>query len=61
VQAAGLQGIPPTFLPFSRLLIKFAAVRKNRYVILPIDFEEAWKVSDFPISDSGCLVVFSNA
>lgn len=23
------------------------AVRKNRYVILPIDFEEAWKVSSF--------------
>lgn len=23
----------------------FSAVRKNRYVILPIDFEEAWKVS----------------
>ena len=22
-----------------------AAVRKNRYVILPADFEEAWKVS----------------
>lgn len=22
-----------------------AAVRKNRYVILPVDFEEAWKVS----------------
>lgn len=21
-----------------------AAVRKNRYVILPVDFEEAWKV-----------------
>jgi len=21
------------------------AVRKNRYVILPVDFEEAWKVS----------------
>ena len=21
-----------------------AAVRKNRYVILPLDFEEAWKV-----------------
>ena len=25
--------------------IIFSAVRKNRYVILPIDFEEAWKVS----------------
>ena len=22
-----------------------SAVRKNRYVILPVDFEEAWKVS----------------
>lgn len=27
-----------------------AAVRKNRYVVLPVDFEEAWKVS--------CLAVF---
>jgi hypothetical protein len=26
---------------------KSTAVRKNRYVILPIDFEEAWKVSGF--------------
>ena len=26
------------------------AVRKNRYVILPVDFEEAWKVR--------CLVLF---
>lgn len=27
----------------------YAAVRKNRYVILPVDFEEAWKVC--------CLVI----
>lgn len=26
-----------------------AAVRKNRYVILPVDFEEAWKVRDFVV------------
>jgi 26S proteasome regulatory subunit T3 len=26
-------------------------VRKNRYVILPVDFEEAWKV--------GCLALFA--
>lgn len=28
------------------------AVRKNRYVILPVDFEEAWKVR--------CLVVLAS-
>lgn len=27
------------------ILCPHAAVRKNRYVILPVDFEEAWKVS----------------
>jgi len=31
----------------------FEAVRKNRYVILPVDFEEAWKV--------GCLVLLALA
>jgi hypothetical protein len=34
------------FLPWRKLpLTQVAAVRKNRYVILPVDFEEAWKVS----------------
>ena len=27
------------------LFTSFKAVRKNRYVVLPVDFEEAWKVS----------------
>jgi hypothetical protein len=32
-------------LVYGRLSLKFhTAVRKNRYVILPVDFEEAWKV-----------------
>jgi hypothetical protein len=30
-----------------------SAVRKNRYVILPVDFEEAWKVS--------CLELFATS
>jgi hypothetical protein len=39
------------FLLFFRIyLLNFAAVRKNRYVILPIDFEEAWKVGDLSLS-----------
>lgn len=44
VQAAGLQGgshIPISINPLSNIP---SAVRKNRYVILPIDFEDAWKV-----------------
>lgn len=28
------------------------AVRKNRYVILPVDFEEAWKVSCLALPSS---------
>jgi SpoVK/Ycf46/Vps4 family AAA+-type ATPase len=46
-QAAGLQGEAMVII-FSLFtyLISFAAVRKNRYVILPVDFEEAWKVSN---------------
>lgn len=43
VQAAGLQGgwtNPSSFHQLTPLI----AVRKNRYVILPVDFEEAWKV-----------------
>ena len=47
VQAAGLQGTPWKFFAIHIYLLKFTAVRKNRYVILPIDFEEAWKVSCF--------------
>lgn len=44
VQAAGLQGMR-VLLAYERLSLNLhAAVRKNRYVILPIDFEEAWKV-----------------
>jgi 26S proteasome regulatory subunit T3 len=42
-QAAGLQGklaVARELPPADSL-----AVRKNRYVILPVDFEEAWKVS----------------
>lgn len=27
-----------------KLTLPFIAVRKNRYVVLPVDFEEAWKV-----------------
>lgn len=43
-QAAGLQGTR-LLLAYERLGLNFyAAVRKNRYVILPVDFEEAWKV-----------------
>lgn len=45
VQAAGLQGMSYSKNFHSHLTP--LAVRKNRYVILPIDFEEAWKV--------GCL------
>lgn len=33
------------FLTFYTYVHILAAVRKNRYIILPIDFEEAWKVS----------------
>lgn len=44
VQAAGLQGMDVP-LVYERLgLNLYAAVRKNRYIILPVDFEEAWKV-----------------
>jgi len=42
-QAAGLQG--KLVVAIRVLPADFAAVRKNRYVILPVDFEEAWKVS----------------
>lgn len=37
------------FTYLRKFLRKFTAVRKNRYVILPIDFEEAWKVSRFSL------------
>ena len=47
VQAAGLQGAPSKSFAIHIYLLKFTAVRKNRYVILPIDFEEAWKVNAF--------------
>jgi 26S proteasome regulatory subunit T3 len=43
VQAAGLQGMQHR-IGFDLYFTLFLAVRKNRYVILPIDFEEAWKV-----------------
>ena len=50
-QAAGLQGetsarrdCRPDF-PNQCTWLAFTAVRKNRYVILPGDFDEAWKVS----------------
>jgi hypothetical protein len=55
VQGAGLQGMYILAITDSssfseeRLLL---AVRKNRYVILPIDFEEAWKVSQLPCVNS---------
>ena len=49
VQAAGLQGMV-FLLVYDRLSLNFhAAVRKNRYVILPVDFEEAWKVCCLPV------------
>ena len=42
-QAAGLQG--QHFRNNERKYLTFtSAVRKNRYVILPIDFEDGWKV-----------------
>ncbi len=34
-------------LLFATIDQNITAVRKNRYVILPIDFEEAWKVGNF--------------
>lgn len=43
VQAAGLQGMHALLNTCLGLNLD-AAVRKNRYVILPVDFEEAWKV-----------------
>ena len=46
VQAAGLQGVNGALHSSTVDLSNFTAVRKNRYVILPIDFEEAWKVSN---------------
>jgi hypothetical protein len=46
VQAAGLQGVNGALHSSTVDLSNFIAVRKNRYVILPIDFEEAWKVSN---------------
>lgn len=45
VQAAGLQGKHALVGLKSLGLNLYVAVRKNRYVILPVDFEEAWKVS----------------
>ena len=47
VQGAGLQGPSyPLLISYNALIGFFIkAVRKNRYVILPVDFEEAWKVS----------------
>lgn len=50
VQAAGLQGIYYALISVFETDM-FEAVRKNRYVILPVDFEEAWKV--------GCLVLLA--
>lgn len=44
-QAAGLQGYFVASTVISQAHISSPAVRKNRYVILPVDFEEAWKVS----------------
>lgn len=44
MQAAGLQGMLISELLFLFIQSCIAAVRKNRYVILPVDFEEAWKV-----------------
>jgi 26S proteasome regulatory subunit T3 len=46
VQAAGLQG-GVVVAHVMHANYDFPAVRKNRYVILPIDFEEAWKVGVF--------------
>lgn len=47
-QAAGLQGSPPPASSQDYILTVIVppAVRKNRYIVLPIDFEEAWKVRD---------------
>jgi hypothetical protein len=36
-------------LVLSFIQLPSLAVRKNRYVVLPIDFEEAWKVSQFVV------------
>ena len=47
VQAAGLQGMFHISIYLELLFNFLAAVRKNRYVILPIDFEDAWKVCLF--------------
>lgn len=44
VQAAGLQGEPHISIPIYLSPNSPLAVRKNRYVILPIDFEDGWKV-----------------
>lgn len=44
VQAAGLQGMHVLLVYECPSLNFHVAVRKNRYVILPVDFEEAWKV-----------------
>jgi 26S proteasome regulatory subunit T3 len=45
-QGAGLQGMSSAaYTPQSLHELTIIAVRKNRYVILPIDFEESWKVS----------------
>jgi 26S proteasome regulatory subunit T3 len=45
-QAAGLQGesFQSTKMTLVNPTAHPPAVRKNRYVVLPIDFEEAWKV-----------------
>ena len=52
MQAAGLQGRSLHAILVAKLTLSVpSAVRKNRYVILPVDFEEAWKVS--------CLELFA--
>lgn len=54
VQAAGLQGKQWVHRINDRWkwLTMVPAVRKNRYIVLPVDFEEAWKVC--------CLVIFGS-
>ncbi|KAH0827140.1 P-loop containing nucleoside triphosphate hydrolase protein [Lanmaoa asiatica] len=61
VQAAGLQGMHVP-LVYERLGLNFyAAVRKNRYVILPVDFEEAWKQTVKRADDTHEFCVYHQA
>jgi 26S proteasome regulatory subunit T3 len=55
-QAAGLQGELLTMCISARA--NPLAVRKNRYVILPVDFEEAWKVSLNPTKSATPMFLY---